>query len=335
MVALVGRRLLLLLPVIFGVSLLTFVLSHVVPGDPARMLAGTHAGEAQVQSVRHSYGLDRPLPAQYWAYISNLAHGNFGTALHTQRGVGEDLRSFLPATLELGLTAMVLAVVIGIPLGTLAAVGRNRLPDHLTRVLALCGVSLPIFWVALVGQLLLYYNLGLFPSGGRLDPTLAPPRGITGFYTIDSLVTGRLDLFVNSLWHLILPALVLSLGPLAIVMRITRSGVLEALAKQYVRTARAKGVRRGNVVVRHALRNALLPTVTVVGLQFGYLLGGAVLVEYIFSWPGVGLYTAQSITASDYPAIMGVTIVVALLYVVLNLLVDIGYALLDPRIRYR
>jgi peptide/nickel transport system permease protein len=335
LVALVARRLLLLLPVIFGVSLLTFVLSHVVPGDPARMLAGTHAGEAQVQSIRHSYGLDRPLPAQYWAYLSNLVHGNFGTALHTQRGVGDDLRSFLPATLELGLAAMLFAVLIGVPLGTLAAVGRNRLPDHLTRLVALCGVSLPIFWVALVGQLVLYYNLGLFPSGGRLDPTLSPPRGITGFYSIDSLLAGRPDLFVNAIWHLVLPALVLSLGPLAVVMRITRSGVLEALAKQYVRTARAKGVRRWNVVVRHALRNALLPTVTVVGLQFGYLLGGAVLVEYIFSWPGVGLYTAQSITASDYPAIMGVTIVIALLYVVLNLLVDICYALLDPRIRYR
>lgn len=335
MLSLIGRRLVLLLPVLLGVSLLTFVLSHVVPGDPARMLAGTHAGEAQVQAVRHAYGLDLPLPAQYWAYLSNLLHGDLGVALHTQRGVGQDLRDFLPATLELGLAAMLLAVLIGVPLGTVAAVGRNRLPDHLTRVLALFGVSLPIFWVALAGQLVLYYNLGLFPSGGRLDPTLAAPRTLTGFYTIDSLLTGRFDLLANALWHIALPATVLSLGPLALVMRITRSGVLEALARQYVRTARAKGVRRRTVVVRHALRNALLPTVTVVGLQFGYLLGGAVLVEYIFSWPGIGLYTAQSITASDYPAIMGVTVVVALLYVLLNLLVDMGYALLDPRIRYR
>jgi peptide/nickel transport system permease protein len=335
LLGLIGRRLLLLVPVLIGVSLLTFVLSHVVPGDPARLLAGTHAGPAQVQSVRHSYGLDRPLPVQYWLYISNLLHGDMGTALHTQRNVGEDLRSFLPATLELGLAAIALAVVIGMPLGVLAAVTRNRWPDHATRLLALSGVSLPVFWVALVLQILLYYNLGWFPSGGRLDPTLAPPRGVTGFYTVDSLLGGRLDLLANVLWHLVLPAFVLSLGPLAVVMRITRSSMLEVMVRQYIRTARAKGVRQRDVVLQHALRNALLPTVTVIGLQFGYLLGGAVLVEYIFSWPGIGLYTAQSITASDYPAIMGVTIVVALLYVVLNLAVDLCYAVLDPRIRYR
>ena len=330
----IGRRLLLMVPVLFGVSLLTFVLSHVVPGDPARMLAGTHAGAAQVQTVRHSYGLDRPLPVQYWLYMSNLLHGDLGTALHTQRSVSDDLRAFLPATLELGLAAMFLAVILGVPLGVLAAVSRNRWPDHASRLLALSGVSLPVFWVALVLQLVLYYSLGWFPSGGRLDPTLTPPPSITGFYTIDSLLHGQLGLFANALWHLALPALVLSLGPLAVVMRITRSSMLEVMVRQYVRTARAKGVTRSSVVVHHALRNALLPTVTVIGLQFGYLLGGAVLVEYVFSWPGVGLYTAQSITASDYPAIMGVTIAIAALYVVLNLAVDLCYAALDPRIRY-
>jgi peptide/nickel transport system permease protein len=331
----VARRLLLLVPVLFGVSLLTFVLSHVVPGDPARLLAGTHAGAAQVRAVRHAYGLDRPLPAQYWTYLTNLAHGDMGTALHTQRPVGQDLRDFLPATLELALAAMALAVILGIPLGTLAAMGRNRTPDHMTRLIALAGVSLPVFWVGLVLQLLLYYSWGIFPSGGRLDPTLAPPHTVTGLYTVDSLLAGRLELLANALWHLVLPAIVLALGPLAVVMRITRSSLLEALAQQYVRTARAKGLSRPRVVVRHALRNALLPTVTVLGLQFGYLLGGAVLVEYIFSWPGIGLYTAQSITASDYPAIMGVTVTVAFLYVILNLVVDLCYALLDPRIRYR
>lgn len=335
MLLLVARRLLLLIPVLFGVSLLSFVLSHVVPGDPARLLAGTHAGLAQVQAVRHAYGLDQPLPQQYWTYMINLVHGNFGIALHTQRPVGEDLRDFLPATLELSIAAMLIAALLGIPMGTLAAVGRNRFPDHATRILALGGVSLPVFWVALVLQLVLYYNLGWFPSGGRLDQTLTPPPTHTGLYTVDAILAGRPDLLANALWHLALPAIVLSLGPLAVVMRITRAGVLEALAQQYVRTARAKGVRRGVVVMRHALRNAVLPTVTVLGLQFGYLLGGAVLVEYIFSWPGIGLYTAQSIEASDYPAIMGVTVTVAFLYVVLNLLVDLSYALLDPRIRYR
>jgi peptide/nickel transport system permease protein len=220
-----------------------------------------------------------------------------------------------------------------VPLGTLAAVNRNRVLDHLTRVLALGGVSMPIFWVGLLLQLLLYYSWGLFPSGGRLDASLAPPRMITGLYTVDALLTGRLDLFANALWHLALPAAVLSFGAMAVVMRMTRSSLLEALARQYVRTAKAKGLGYWRVVLRHGLRNALLPTVTVLGLQFGYLLGGAVLVEYIFSWPGIGLYTAQSIVSSDYPAIMGVTVLIAVLYVVLNLLVDLWYAALDPRIR--
>ena len=335
MLNLIARRLLLLIPVVLGITVLTFLVSHVVPGDPARLLAGPHAGEDQVRATRHAFGLDQPLWRQYGTYMTNLAHGDLGVSLHTQRPVGDDLRAFLPASLELALAALLLAAVVGVPLGTLAAIRRNGPADHLTRLLALGGVSMPVFWLGLLLQLLLYYRWGLFPSGGRLDPSLAPPRTFTGLYTVDSLLSGRLDLFVNAVWHLAVPAAVLALGPLAVVMRMTRSSMLEALARQYIRTARAKGLGRRAVVLRHALRNALLPTITVLGLQFGYLLGGAVLVEYIFSWPGVGLYTAQSIVSSDYPAIMGVTVLIAVLYVGVNLLVDIAYAALDPRIRYR
>lgn len=333
MLKLIARRLFLLIPVLLGISVLTFVLSHVVPGDPARLIAGPHAGEAQVQATRHAFGLDRPLWVQYGSYMAGLAHGDMGLALHTQRRVTDDLRAFLPATVELALAAMVLAIVVGVPLGTIAAMQRNRALDHLTRVLALGGVSMPIFWVGLVLQLLLYYQLGLFPADGRLDTSLAPPATITGLYTVDALLTGRFNLFVNALWHLALPAAVLSFGAAAVVMRMTRSSLLEVLARQYVRTAKAKGLGYWRVVLRHGLRNAMLPTVTVLGLQFGYLLGGAVLVEYIFSWPGIGLYTAQSISSDDYAAIMGVTVLIAVLYVLVNLLVDLCYAALDPRIR--
>ena len=327
------RRLLLLVPVLLGISVLTFVLSHVMPGDPARLIAGPHAGEAQVAATRRAFGLDKPLWTQYGVYMAGLARGDLGVALHTQRPVSSDLRAFFPATLELALAAMILAIVVGVPLGTLAAAHRNRAIDHLTRVLALGGVSMPIFWVALLLQILFYYRLGWFPSDGRLDNGLAPPPSITGLYTVDALLTGHVNLFINALWHLALPAVVLSFGAVAVIMRMTRSSLLEVLGRQYIRTAKAKGLGYWRVVLRHGLRNALLPTITVLGLQFGYLLGGTVLVEYIFSWPGIGLYTAQSIVSSDYPAIMGVTALIAFLYVLVNLLVDVCYAAINPRIR--
>ena len=333
MLRLIARRLLLLIPVLIGISVLTFVLSHVVPGDPARLIAGPHAGTAQVQATRRAFGLDRPLWVQYGSYMAGLLHGDMGVALHTQRPVATDLRAFLPATVELSLAAMVLAILLGVPLGTLAAVQRNRALDHLTRVLALGGVSMPIFWIGLLAQLVLYYALGLFPSDGRLDVGLAPPPTITGLYTVDALLTGHFSIFVNALWHLALPAVVLSFGAAAVIMRMTRSSLLEVLGRQYIRTAKAKGLGYWHVVLRHGLRNALLPTITVLGLQFGYLLGGTVLVEYIFSWPGIGLYTAQSITSSDYSAIMGVTVLIAVMYVLVNLVVDLCYAAIDPRIR--
>ncbi len=328
------RRLVLLVPVLFGISILTFVMSHVIPGDPARLIAGPHASEAQVQATRHAFGLDRPLWQQYVTYMDDLFHGNLGTSLHTQRPVRNDLSDFLPATIELTLAAMVITVVGGIILGVIAAVFRDHWPDNVIRLFAISGVSIPVFWLGLIVQLVFYDRLGWFPSGGRLDTGLQPPPHITGLYTIDSLLAGNLPLAGNALWHLALPTLVLSFGSLAVVTRMMRGSMLEVMRQEYIRTARAKGVRGKMIIWRHALRNALLPTITVAGLQTGYLLGGAILVEAVFSWSGIGLYAVQSILASDYNGIMGVTLAIAVLFILVNLLVDILYAVADPRIHY-
>jgi peptide/nickel transport system permease protein len=328
------RRIVLLIPVLFGVSILTFVISHVVPVDPARLIAGPHASEAQVLSTRHAFGLDRPLWQQYVTYIGDLFHGDLGTSLHTQRPVRNDLADFLPATLELTITAMIITVIGGIGLGVMAAAFRDRWPDNVIRLFSISGVSLPVFWLGLIVQLILYDRLGWFPAGGRLDTGVQPPTHITGLYTVDGVLTGNFPVAGNALWHLAVPALVLSYGSLAVVARMMRGSVLEVMGQDYIRTARAKGLRRGSVLWRHALRNALLPTITVAGLQTGYLLGGAILVEAVFSWSGIGLYAVQSILASDYNAIMGVTLVIAALFILVNLLVDILYAVADPRIHY-
>jgi peptide/nickel transport system permease protein len=334
-IAFILRRLALLIPVLIGVSLLTFTLSHVVPGDPARLVAGPHASEAQVAATRHAFGLDRPLWRQYFTYIGNLLHGDLGNSLHTQRPVRDDLGDFLPATIELTLAAMILTILLGIPLGVLAAVYRDRWIDTVTRLFSISGVSIPVFWLGLMLQFLLYYRLGWVPSGSRLDTGLQPPPRLTGLYTLDSLLTGHLALFVNSLWHILLPAVVLSYGSLAVVSRMMRASMLEVMGRDYIRTARAKGVARRGVLWRHALRNALLPTITVAGLQMGYLLSGALLVEAVFSWSGIGLYAVQSIVSSDFNAIMSVTLVIAAMFILINLFVDILYAVVDPRIHYR
>jgi|SRR5579875_1515807 len=334
MLAYIVRRLVLLVPILFGVSILTFIVSHVVPGDPARLIAGPHASASQVASVRHAYGLDQPLWRQYFVYMGDLFHGNLGVSLHTQRPVRDDLSNFLPATVELTAAAMLITIVFGIPLGIVAALTRGRWTDAVIRLLSTLGVSMPVFWLALVAQLVLYDFLGWFPAGGRLDTTLQPPPHITGLYTVDSLLTGHWTLLANSLWHLVLPAAVLSLGSLAVVIRMMRGSMLDVMRQDYIRTANAKGLGQRLIVWRHAFRNALLPTITVAGLQTGYLLGGAILVEAVFSWSGIGLYTVQSIFNSDYNAIMAVTLMIAAIFILVNLVVDILYAVVDPRIHY-
>jgi peptide/nickel transport system permease protein len=328
------RRVLLLLFVVWGISLVTFVLARLVPSDPARLIAGPRAGPEAVAVVRHDYGLDRPVPEQYLRYIGGLLRGDLGRSFSSKRPVADDLRAFLPATIELGTASLLLALLVGVPVGIIAAVRRNSGVDYAGRGLAILGLSLPPFWIGLMAQLVFYSGLTLLPVGGRLSQDVAAPATITGMYTIDSLVTGHGRTFVDALRHLILPTVVLSFGTMAVFVRLVRTVLLEVLAQDYVRTARAKGLAERAVVIGHALRNAMLPVLTIGALQLGLLLSGVLLIESIFSWPGIGRYTAQAIVSSDYNGIMGVTIVLAVIYLLINTVVDLLYVWLDPRIKY-
>ena len=335
MVALLARRILFLIFVLLGVSLLTFILAHMVPIDPARLIAGPHATAAQLAAVRHRYGLDQPVPVQYVDYVKGLLQGDLGISVHTQRSVATDLSVFLPATIELTLAALLFAIGLGLVLGTLAAYYRNSWVDNLVTVLSVAGLAMPAFWLGLLSQWLFYDVLGWLPAGGRIDLGMTPPPHVTGLYTIDSLLAWRIGLLGNVLWHLILPAVVLGCGTLGVIARMVRASLIEALRQDYTRTARAKGASRVRVVVVHALKNSLMPTITIAGLQCGYLLSGAILVETVFSWPGIGLYASQSILGADYAPIVGVTLVIAVVYVLINTLVDVAYTAADPRVRYR
>jgi peptide/nickel transport system permease protein len=329
-----ARRLVFLLFVVVGVSLLTFVISHVVPADPARLLVGKTATVQQIAQIRKNLGLDQPLPIQYLLYMRNLLHGDFGQSISSHRPVLQDFGDYFPATIELTLYAILICLIVGLPLGVLSAVYKDSPIDHGTRFLSLAGVALPLFWLGLVLQVFFYGRWHLLPPDQRIDEFLSPPHHITGMYTVDSLLTGNWTDLSNSLQHIILPAVTLAFAALATVTRVTRASMLEALGQEYIRTARAKGLGRWEVSYKHALRNALIPTTTLMGLQVGNLLGGAFLVEIVFSWPGIGFYSVQAIRAFDYAAIMGITIIIAVAYTVVNLLVDLLYAVLDPRITY-
>jgi peptide/nickel transport system permease protein len=320
---------------LLGITLMTFVLSHAVPADPIAANLGEQAAANPeiVAAFRHQWGLDRPLYEQYGIYLWHLAHGDFGTSISTRQPVGLDLRQRLPATIELAFAAMAISVAIGIPLGILSAVRRERATDQLTRVGSLVGVSVPIFWLGLVAIFVFYNRLGWAPAPGRLSATIQRPPFVTGFVVLDALLAGRTDAALDALRHLVLPAVVLSSYSVSVITRMTRGSMLEILGEDYVRTARAKGLHERAVVLRHAARNSLIPVVTIIGLSFGGLLSGAVITETVFSWPGLGLYAFSSATSLDFPAIMGVGVVVATVYLLVNLIVDVAYALLDPRIR--
>lgn len=320
-----------LLMVVAGVCVITFIISHLIPGDPARLLAGDRASDEIVRHIRQQLGLDLPLWQQFIRYVEQLLHGDLGVSIRTGRPVLEDLKTFFPATLELALCALIIALAVGVPLGVLSAVYKNRLLDHLVRLLALTGISTPAFWLGLGVIVLFYGKLNLLPGGGRLDDWLDPPTRITGFYLIDSLLDGNKDVFFNALTHLIMPATTLAFVHLGIVARQIRSAMLEQLSEDYVRTALASGLTKYKVVVRYALPNALIPSITVLGLALGDLLYGAVLTETVFAWPGMGSYVVSSIQALDFPAVMGFAIVVSFAYVLVNLLVDLLYLWIDPR----
>ncbi len=327
------RRLLGLLAVLAAISVATFVLARVVPKDPARLIAGPRANTQAVEALRERLGLNSSLPEQYARYMAGLLQGDLGWSFSTKRPVLQDIRTFLPATAELTIAALLISLLIGLPAGVLSAAWRNSPFDYIGRFLSTLGVSLPPFWVALVGQLVGYYVLSWLPVGGRLSQEIAPPPTLTGFYTVDSALAGRWATFADALWHLLLPAFVLSFGVIAVFLRIMRASMLEVLQQDYIRAARAKGLTHRAVVLRHAARNAMIPTLTILGLQVGLLMSGSFLIESILQWPGLGLYAANALLAADYNATMGVTLVLATIYTVANVVVDIAYGLADPHLR--
>jgi peptide/nickel transport system permease protein len=331
----IARRLLLMIPVLIGITVVAFVVSHAVPADPVIANLGQRAQDdpSVVARYRHEWGLDRPIPIQYLTYVWNLLHGDLGVSITTRRPVTTDLRQYFPATLELSTAATLFSVIVGIPLGVLASVRRNRPADHISRLISLIGISTPVFWLGLLALIVFYYRLGWFPGSGQIDVGIPTPHTITGMLIVDSLLEGDWKALWNGLQHLVLPAVVLGSYTLGIVTRITRGSMLEVLAQDYIRTARAKGLRAGTVVFKHALRNGIMPTLTLVGLAYGSLLSGAVLTETIFSWPGIGRYATSTAGTLDFPAIMGVALLTAAVFVVLNLIVDVLYGILNPQIR--
>ncbi|KLF35504.1 peptide ABC transporter permease [Klebsiella aerogenes] len=320
-----------LILVVAGVCVITFIISHLIPGDPARLLAGDRASDEIVRHIRQQLGLDLPLWQQFARYVDALLHGDLGTSIRTGRPVLEDLKTFFPATLELAFCALLIALLVGIPLGVLSAVYRNRWTDHLVRLMALTGISTPAFWLGLGVIVLFYGKIDWLPGSGRLDDWFDPPTRVSGFYLLDSLLEGNIEVFFNALQHLILPAATLAFVHLGIVARQIRSAMLEQLNEDYIRTALASGLPKFTIVVRYALPNALIPSITVLGLALGDLLYGAVLTETVFAWPGMGAYVVSSIQALDFPAVMGFAIVGSFAYVLVNLVVDLLYLWIDPR----
>ncbi len=327
------KRLLMLVPVLLGVSMFVFLVLHLLTTDPAALMLGQHATTQQVEALREQLGLNDPLYVQFGRFLWDLLHGDLGHSLMTKAPVTTEMLARFPATIELAFAAILLATIVGITVGVISAVKQYSIFDYFSMVGALAGVSMPIFWLGLMMIILFSVNLGWLPVASRIDIGMEPAR-ITGLYLVDSLLTRNWEAFTSSLRHLILPAVALAAYSTAVIARMTRSTMLEVIRQDYVRTARAKGLKETVVVYRHALRNALIPVVTVIGLQMGSLLAGAVLTETVFSWPGIGGLLVSAILAADYPLVQGCVILIATVYVLVNLLVDLLYALLDPRIRY-
>ena len=328
------RRIALVIPTLLGLSVLTFSIARIVPGDPVGLAAGPQATEEIKAALRRELGLDQPLPIQYVSYMAGLFRGDWGESLYTRRAVIGDLRTFWPATLELTTAAVVIATLLGVPAGVISAMYRNRLPDHVARVLSLFFVSFPSFWLAMIFQTWFGLGLGWFPISKRLPVLVAPPAPTTGLFLIDSLVQLDIETFIVSLRHLFIPALVLSFGAFASITRITRASMVEALEKDFVRMERAIGIPYRVIIFKYVLRNALIATITVISLNFGWLMAGAILIETIFDWPGLGLYAVKASLSLDFQPIMGIAILYGVVFSVINILTDIVYGILDPRIRY-
>ena len=334
MVGFLLRRVALIVPTFIGVTLLAFALIHLIPGDPVENLSGERGMDpARRERLLHEFGLDRPLPMQYASYIAQILRGDLGTSLTTHESVAQEFATLFPATVELAFFALVFAVIAGLPAGILAAVRRNTAADYTVMGLSLAGYSMPIFWWALLLILFFSVQLGWTPVSGRIAVQYDVPA-VTGFMLIDTLRAGDVAAFRSALSHLILPTIALGTIPLAVIARMTRSSMLEVLREDYVRAARAKGLPRWRVIVVHALRNALIPVITVVGLQVGLLLSGAIHTETIFSWPGVCNWLIHGVQSRDYPVVQGGILLIATIVITVNLIVDMLYGVVNPRIRH-
>jgi peptide/nickel transport system permease protein len=326
------RRIFLMVIVMFGVATIVFFITHVIPADPVGAILGGNAPIERVDEMRHQLGLDKPITLQFIDYIKGIVHADFGISLKSNRPVLKDIINYFPATIELAIASMIFAVSVGVVLGVFSAIYRNKSIDHFSRVFSILGVSMPVFWLGLLLLLLFYYHLDWFPGGGRNSLFIFPPR-ITGLLLLDSIIAGDWTVFWDGLSHIILPAFVLGYASAASIARIMRASMLDILRQDFIRTAKSKGLSKRVVIYRHALKNALIPVVTIIGLSFGSLLSGAVLTETIFSWPGLGRYIVNALLVLDYPAVTGGTLFIAFVYSLANLVVDISYAALDPRMR--
>ena len=331
MLAHIIRRILLLFPTLLGISIIIFLMMHITPGDPAELLLGERATEPALEALREHLGLNEPLYIQYGMFLKRLMKGDLGETIWTRQKVWVEVKQRFPATIELSIAAMLISSLLGVTLGIISATKQYSLFDYLSMLGALVGVSMPIFWLGLVLMLIFSLNLGWFPMSGRLGVGIELDT-ITNFYILDALLTKNWVALKDVLWHLTMPAFTLSTIPIAIVARMTRSSMLEVLRQDYIKTAKAKGLSPGIVIMKHALRNALIPVITVIGLMFGILMAGAILTETIFAWPGVGKWLYDAVLQRDYMVIQGGTLFVAAIFVIINLVVDILYAVINPKI---
>lgn len=328
------KRLIVLIPVLLGMTIIVFSIIHAIPGDPADTILGEKATEQSKQALREQLGLDRPWLEQYFAYLGDLLTGDLGSSIRTKEPISQEIGPYLAATMELTIASMLFAIVIGVNAGIVSAWRHNSWFDYICMIIALVGVSMPIFWLGLMEQWIFANKLHWLPSIGRLN-VREPLEAVTGFYVIDAIISGQTSQLWTVIKHLILPSIALGTIPMAVIARMTRSSMLEVMQSDYIRTAKAKGLSQFYVVYRHGLKNAFIPVLTVIGLQTGALLGGAVLTETIFAWPGVGRYIYEAISNRDYPVIQSGILIIAIIFVVINLLVDLLYALFDPRIQYK
>jgi len=333
----VSKRIILSVLVILGTISITFFLSRVVPSHPEVLWVGQHPRPEQIARAREMLGLDKPLYVQYFSYLTNFLRGDLGQSIRFKSNILSDILFRLPATMELVIASFIIALALGIPLGVISAVKENKLVDHLTRTVSIAGASIPVFWLGIVFQIVFFGMLGILPLTGRISPEIAlenPITRITGFYLIDSLVTGNWPAFADALVHLILPAITIAAYPLGLCTRMVRASMIEVLRENYIRAARASGIPERTIVFRFALKNSIVPALTALGLSFAYSITGAFLVEFIFSWGGIGSYLTYALSSIDYPVIVGVTIFICVFYVAINLILDIFQAVIDPRVRY-